>query len=353
MTEHKEHSLSRSSSYRIVFFLLTCALSLGAAGVYLSLELDRKILVNEDAPLFVVNEGDGLIRVLSALEDEGLIRSARASRVALTLQSQTLVVKPGEYRLRPGETLRGLLNRFNDNDVVVYSFTIPEGVSFQWVLDKLWQHPQVTQTISDATDPRITELVAPFKSPEGLFLPETYLIPRGMTDLDVLTLARDAMRRQLLAAWSSRVDELPLSSPYEALILASIIEKETGLASERGAIGGVFTRRLQKGMRLQTDPTVIYGLGSQFDGNLKRRHLRDLSNPYNTYRIFGLPPTPIALPGSAALRAATHPKLGDALYFVAKGDGSHAFSATLDEHEENVRRYQLNRKKDYRSSPSQ
>lgn len=341
------------SSYPIVIFALVCLLSAAAAGVYLSQELDRKISVTEDAPLFVVNEGDGIIRVLQALEQQGYIRSAQVSRLALTLQPQTLVVKPGEYRLRSTETLRELLNRFNNNDVVVYGFTIPEGVSFQWVLEKLWQHPQITRTIADAEDLSISELIKPFTSPEGLFLPETYLIPRGMTDLDVLKLAREAMARELEAAWSDRVSELPLSTPYEALILASIIEKETGVASERGQIGGVFTRRLQQGMRLQTDPTVIYGLGTSFDGNLKRRHLRDASNLYNTYRIFGLPPTPIALPGSAALLAATNPKPGDALYFVAKGDGSHAFSATLDEHEENVRRYQLNRKKDYRSSPSQ
>lgn len=342
-----------SSSYRIVIFALACVLSVVAVGLYLSKELDRKISVTEGAPLFVVNEGDGIIRVLDALEHKGVIRSAQASRLALALQSQTLVMKPGEYRLRPAETLRELLSRVNDNDVVVYGFTIPEGVSFRWVLEKLWQHSEITRTITDAEDPRINELINPFTSPEGLFLPETYLISRGMTDLSVLKLAREAMKRELEAAWNSRAGELPLTSPYEALILASIIEKETGLASERGEIGGVFTRRLQKGMRLQTDPTVIYGLGARFDGNLKRRHLRDASNPYNTYRIFGLPPTPIALPGSAALRAATNPESGDALYFVAKGDGSHAFSATLDEHEANVRRYQLNRKKDYRSSPSQ
>ena len=166
---------------------------------------------------------------------------------------------------------------------MVYGFTIPEGVSFQWVLEKLWQHPQITRIIADAEDLSISELIKPFTSPEGLFLPETYLIPRGMTDLDVLKLAREAMARELEAAWSDRVSELPLSTPYEALILASIIEKETGVASERGQIGGVFTRRLQQGMRLQTDPTVIYGLGTSFDGNLKRRHLRDASNLYNTY----------------------------------------------------------------------
>ena len=183
------------SYYRIVVFTLICLLSAAAVGVYLSQELDRRISVTEDAPLFVVNEGDGIIRVLQALEQQGYIRSAQVSRLALTLQPQTLVVKPGEYRLRPTETIRELLNRFNNNDVVVYGFTIPEGVRFQWVLEKLWQHPQITRTLVDAKDSSIGELIKPFTSPEGLFLPETYLIPRGMTDLDVLKLAREAMER--------------------------------------------------------------------------------------------------------------------------------------------------------------
>ena len=159
------------------------------------------------------------------------------------------------------------------------------------------------------------------------------------------------MQDALAIAWSERTESALLKEPYEALILASIVEKETGVASERAEIAGVFTRRLALGMRLQTDPTVIYGLGDEFDGNLTRRHLRDEENKFNTYRIAGLPPTPIALPGKDAIAASINPKDGEALYFVAKGDGSHAFSRTLSEHEENVRRYQLKRRKDYRSSP--
>ena len=155
----------------------------------------------------------------------------------------------------------------------------------------------------------------------------------------------------LQTAWAQRDPSVPLASPYELLTLASIIEKETGVASERPEIAGVFARRLQKGMRLQTDPTVIYGLGESYEGDLKRSHLRDESNPYNSYRHHGLPPWPIALPGREAIEAAARPAAGDALYFVARGDGSHTFSATLQEHEEAVARYQLQRRSDYRSSP--
>jgi len=160
------------------------------------------------------------------------------------------------------------------------------------------------------------------------------------------------MERTLDEEWAGRAEGLPLKDPYEALILASIVEKETAVPEERARIAGVFVRRLQRGMRLQTDPTVIYGLGEGFDGNLRKHHLRDRTNPYNTYRHGGLPPTPIALPGRASIHAVLHPAPGDALYFVAKGDGSHHFSATLEEHARAVRRYQLRRDPDYRSRPA-
>jgi UPF0755 protein len=179
--------------------------------------------------------------------------------------------------------------------------------------------------------------------PEGRFLPETYHYTRGLTDLDVLRRTYTAMQTALEAAWRKRAADVPLKTPYEALILASIVEKETGVAAERPQIAGVFARRLRLGMLLQTDPTVIYGLGSAFDGNLTRRHL-ETPTPYNTYTTAGLPPTPIALPGRDALEAAVNPAPGEALYFVAKGDGSHHFSATLAEHNRAVARYQLGRR---------
>ncbi|MDA9837315.1 endolytic transglycosylase MltG [Luminiphilus sp.] len=316
-----------------------------------SAELDRDLSITEKSYRFRVNEGDGLIRVVNAFESQGLIRSADWVRLALQFEVHSLVVKPGDYQIEPGESIRQLLKRMDAGDVVVYPVTIPEGVTLDWMLARLWDHPQLARVLEGPRDERILSLITPYSEPEGLFLPETYLVQAGDTDLSVLERARNAMRETLSRAWLNRAENLPFNNAYEALILASIIEKETGVARERPDIAGVFTRRLQRGMRLQTDPTIIYGLGDDFDGNLKRRHLRDDKNPYNTYRISGLPPTPIALPGEAAISAALNPSPGSVLYFVAKGDGSHVFSETLSEHEKNVRRYQLQRKKDYRSSP--
>ena len=189
----------------------------------------------------------------------------------------------------------------------------------------------------------MARLDRPGRHPEGWFFPDTYHFPAGFTDEAFLRRALTAMEQRLARAWSQRVADLPLDDPYQALILASIVEKETGLTAERPAIAGVFARRLRAGMLLQTDPTVIYGLGAAFDGDLRRRDLVT-DTPYNTYTRKGLPPTPIALPGAGALEAAVHPAAGDALYFVADGQGGHVFSRTLDEHNRAVRRYQLREK---------
>lgn len=337
---------------RISLALIVSALLI--TGIFLSSaqnSLNAPLNLGTEVRVFEVRQGDGLIRVLNALESEALVESATKIRVGLGLRSKSLVVKRGEYQLVEGESVLELLERMDRNDVILYPITIPEGVTFRWFLTALWEHPQLARVLDDPQDSRLLSLIQPYASPEGLFLPETYLIQRGDTDLDVLTRARRAMQEALAAAWEARARTLELNGPYEALILASIVEKETGVPNERPEIAGVFSRRLAQGMRLQTDPTVIYGLGSDFDGNLTRRHLRDEANLFNTYRIRGLPPTPIALPGREAILASVNPKDGDTLYFVAKGDGTHAFSRTLSEHEENVRRYQLKRRKDYRSSP--
>jgi UPF0755 protein len=260
-------------------------------------------------------------------------------------------IKRGEYRVPYGTNAPGLLSLLESGQVVQYQVTLPEGITLRQAIEILHAEEAMTATLSGPGDEKILALVSPSPTGEGWFFPDTYRYTRGDTDWQVLQQAHQAMSQQLQAAWQSREGELPYETPYDVLIMASIIEKETGLAEEREQIAGVFVRRLQRGMRLQTDPTIIYGLGAAFDGNLTRKHLADAGNPYNTYRHGGLPPTPIALPGSGAIRAALHPAAGETLYFVARGDGGHVFSTSLAEHEEAVRKYQLRRRRDYRSSP--
>ena len=225
--------------------------------------------------------------------------------------------------------------------MVLHQFTIVEGWNLRELRAALLADPVLVTTLADVSDadlPARLEIDAP--SAEGQFLPETYRYARGTTDEEFLRRAHRDLAATLNSLWALRGPDLPLASPYEALTLASIIEKETGVAEERARIAGVFIRRLRLGMRLQTDPTVIYGLGASFDGDIRRRDLRT-DTPYNTYTRHGLPPTPIAMAGEAALKAALHPEPGDALYFVSRRDGTHHFSATLDEHNAAVARYQL------------
>jgi UPF0755 protein len=250
----------------------------------------------------------------------------------------------GEYAVGHGLTPIALLHKLEAGKVIQHRFTIVEGWSFRELRLALAKETALTQSIAGLPDEEVMRLVgAGGLHPEGQFLPETYHFTKGVSDVELLKRAHRALRQALAAEWEAREADLPLRTEYEALTLASIIEKETGVAAERAQIAGVFVRRLRLGMKLQTDPTVIYGLGTSFDGNLTRRHLQD-ATPYNTYSIFGLPPTPIALPGRDAIRAALHPADGDALYFVARGDGSHVFSATLTEHNRAVARYQLRRR---------
>lgn len=252
-------------------------------------------------------------------------------------------LKAGEYQILAGTTPLRLLDLLTSGRVVQYPITLVEGWTFSQVRQALREVEWIHHTLGEVPAEEImARLGRPGVPPEGHFLPETYHFPRGTTDLEILRRALRAMDRVLATAWEKRTTALPLESPEQALILASIVEKETGLAAERPQIAGVILRRLQRGMRLQTDPTVIYGLGDAFDGNLRRADLRQ-DTPYNTYLHQGLPPTPIALPGRAAIQAALHPAVGNALYFVARGDGGHVFSATLEAHNRAVREYQLKR----------
>lgn len=247
----------------------------------------------------------------------------------------------GEYALPPGITPRRLLQDMADGKVLQHDFTIVDGWTFHQMLALLQRAPELkhdTVGMSDATI--MQRLGAPGQSPEGWFLPETYAYVKGDSDLDVLRRAYRAMKKTLAEQWSQRAQGLPLATPYDALILASIVEKETGRADERARVAGVFVRRLEKHMLLQTDPSVIYGMGANYHGDIRKVDLTT-DTPYNTYMHPGLPPTPIALPGKPAIQAALHPASGSALYFVARGDGTHVFSDTLQEQNRNVDCYQL------------
>lgn len=289
-----------------------------------------------------VASGDSFTTVLGKLRAAGIDEGQDLQWQLLARQLDAAgKLKVGEYALEPAPTPRELLRNMRQGKVLQYRVTIVEGWNIRQLRAAINRAQPLQHKTTDMSD---SELMAALgfaeQHPEGRFLPETYIYQRGDSDLDVLKRAHAAMEKELAAAWASRADDLPLSSPYELLILASIIEKETGLASERPQIAGVFMRRLKMGMRLQTDPTVIYGIGSAYDGNIRRSHLTT-DTPYNTYTRAGLTPTPIAMPGRDALQAAAHPAKGDALYFVAVGDGSgaHVFSASYSEHNAAVARY--------------
>jgi UPF0755 protein len=253
-------------------------------------------------------------------------------------------VHAGEYALTPGLTPRELLRRMVAGEVLKHYFTIVDGWTFRQLRLALASDAGLAQTLPGLADEDIAHrLDIGQANPEGWFLPETYAWIKGESDFDVLGRAYAAMKKAIDRLWNARSTDVILDSPYQALILASIVEKETGRPDERPLIAGVFVRRLKTGMRLQTDPTVIYGMGENYRGNIRRDDL-ETDTPYNTYTRDGLPPTPIALPGVPALEAALHPTPGDALYFVARGDGSHEFSATLEEHNRAVQKFQLHRK---------
>ena len=289
-----------------------------------------------------VARGATLRDIADELAARGIIRKTLYLRLLGRQRGDASRVKAGEYALTGGLTPATLLDLLVSGRVIEYPLTLVEGWTFRQVLEAVRSHPVLLHTLEPQVEPPavMTAIGFPGEHPEGRFFPDTYLFPRGTTDVQVLARAYQQMTRVLAEEWEGRGDGLPLETPYEALTLASIVEKETGKAEERPAIAGVFVRRLQKGMLLQTDPTVIYGLGDAFDGNLRRRDL-ERDTPYNTYVRGGLPPTPICMPGRHALHAVLHPEEGDTLYFVATGDGGHHFSRTLKEHNRAVRRYQL------------
>jgi len=289
-----------------------------------------------------VKQGSNLTRIANDLAKNKIIDKPRYLLFYARWCAEANKVHTGEYRLERGITPEKFLAMLVAGKVAQYSITIVEGWNFKQLMQTVNEDPSLSHELAGLDDESImTKLGYKGQHPEGRFMPDTYAFPRGMSDIAFLNRAYQAMQTYIDARWPERDIGIPVKNKDEALILASIVEKETGLKSERRAIAGVFSRRLLKRMRLQTDPTVIYGMGEKYKGNIRRQDLQQ-DNPYNTYRRFGLPPSPIAMPGRDAIDAVLHPAEGTELYFVAKGDGSHHFSSSLEEHNEAVIKYQLN-----------
>ncbi len=325
-----------------MLLVLMAAAGVGAALLWQRQASFASMPLTPDQPSVTVASGDSFATVLGKLRAAGVDEGKDLQWQLLARQMDAAgKLKVGEYALEPAPTPESLLRDMRQGKVLQRRVTIVEGWNIRQLRAAINRAEPLLHTTTDMSDSELMAALGfPDQHPEGRFLPETYVYQRGDSDLDVLKRAHAAMEKELAAAWAGRSDDLPLTSPYELLTLASIIEKETGLASERPQIAGVFARRLKMGMRLQTDPTVIYGIGSAYDGNIRKSHLTT-DTPYNTYTRAGLTPTPIAMPGRDALHAAAQPAAGDALYFVAVGDGSgaHAFSATYAEHNAAVARY--------------
>jgi UPF0755 protein len=299
--------------------------------------LRTPLLISGDEQVFLVEQGTTGAEIVQQLGSLGISRPGWKWRLLMRLEPG--VYRAGEYQLEAGITPRQFLAKLSSGQVVGYWFTLVEGWTFKQLASALDANPILKHELdlADAGPWNSVSASLGLEHPEGWFLPETYQFTRGDSDRDILVRAQLAMKRTLEDAWNSRDDDLPIDSPYELLILASIIEKETSLDEERPLVAGVFARRLQIGMKLQTDPTVIYGMGDSFHGDIRRRDLRT-DSAYNTYTRRGLPPTPIAMPGRESVMAAAHPAPGDALYFVADGKGGHTFSVTLEDHQRAVKK---------------
>ncbi len=334
----------------LVAGLVALVLALALAGWSLRSALDQPLKLESERLIEVV-PGDTPGGLLNRLEGEGVLDGAFWLRLYWRFNLPGQALHSGEYRLTPQQSARDLLELWRRGEVVQYSLTLVEGWSFRQVRAALVRQEKLEQRLADLDDKALMDrLGLAGVSPEGRFFPDTYRYVRGMSDQDLLKQASARLDQVLDEEWARRADGLPYRKPYDALIMASMVEKETGVAEERGQIAGVFVRRLRSGMRLQTDPTVIFGLGERYNGNLTRAHLQQ-PTPYNTYVIDGMPPTPIALAGREAIHAALNPVAGKSLYFVARGDGSHVFSETLEQHNRAVREYQLKRRADYPLQP--
>lgn len=287
----------------------------------------------------VVAQGASMGQVAETLARQGMISMPKLFALVGRLTGADRGIRAGHYQVEEGMSPRALMRLLISGEAHSYKITLVEGRTFKELLATVQAHPHVHAELDGAQDPWIVSTFADVNGPEGWLFPDTYYFLADTSDKAIILRAYQSMSSQLDQVWNTRANNLPIATPYEALILASIIEKETSLGAERADIAGVFVRRLNKKMRLQTDPTIIYGLGDLYAGDITRAHLRDKNNIYNTYQHSGLPPTPIASPGRASLEAAVRPSEGTALYFVANGEGGHVFSDTLAEHERAVRAY--------------
>lgn len=329
--------------------VLLLAVAAGVAAAWGWADFNRSL----DAPVatsepvdFTIERGWSVRRVANALVSAGLIDKPHWFEIEARATGKALNIQSGDYVIEPGTPVRELLDLFQDGRARQHAHTIIEGNNFREMLTRVSGIERLTGTLEhDASfDARGAALMAalgePDVHPEGQFFADTYYFSDGASDIEFFARAKARLETVLAEEWEARSEGLPLQTPYEALVLASIVEKETALPSERPLIAGVFLSRLEKGMRLQTDPTVIYGIGESFDGDIRRRDLTT-DTPYNTYTRGGLPPTPIAMVGREAINAVLHPEATTKLYFVSRGDGSHHFSETLEEHNAAVRKYQL------------
>jgi UPF0755 protein len=318
--------------------LMVIGLLLVWAGMHEQLLVKKPLLATE--MVFEIKRGDSLDAISRQLQSRGIVDHPFWFKLFAYHRHLSRQLKAGEYVLPKGATAAEILRQFAEGKTRQYSITFPEGWSFKQVFQELNNNPHLQHSLTETQlQDMLTAIGSDKPHPEGLFFPDTYFFEKNTPDVELLKRAHDKMLRVLNEEWQNREDKLPLETPYQALILASIVEKETAAEDERKQIAGVFTRRLKKGMLLQTDPTVIYGMGDDYHGDIHYKDLRT-PTPYNTYLNAGLPPTPIAMPGKAAINAALHPDDGDTLYFVSRGNGHHAFSTTLSEHEKYVERYQ-------------
>ncbi|MBF4210531.1 endolytic transglycosylase MltG [Pseudomonas donghuensis] len=331
--------------------LILAGLMLGYSAWKVNSALEQPLHVSQER-LLDVPTGTTPNRMFYRMESDGVLEDAFWLRLYWRFNMAGVPLHTGEYRMTPGMSVRDLFEVWRRGDVVQYTLTLVEGWNFRQVRAALAKHEKIKKTLDGLSDAEVMDKLGhPGVFPEGRFFPDTYRFVRGMTDVEFLQQAYARLEEVLAKEWAERSSDVPYRDPYQALIMASLVEKETGVPQERGQIAGVFVRRMRIGMLLQTDPTVIYGMGERYNGKITRADLRE-PTPYNTYTNAGLPPTPIAMVGREAIHAALNPTPGSSLYFVARGDGSHVFSDDLDAHNSAVREYQIKRRADYRSSPA-